>query len=351
MVDKLSKSITKSVSQDKKRLGFWLYVFLIFMGIISLGFLDSAISFFFYKIQVIGKLMFLFDLLFVCLGVYTIYSFVKLKSNAVFLGKMYLITLFVSLFIIFLSSILTSSTKILTGQTSLKEGISILLSALIFFIVWMLYFTYSRKINTLFPKQSRKINRIDIILFVITLLFVFIISIVPSLVINYASSSLLEEIEYTDGNIFFTKPSDLDIKKIDDGGFSLSKENMVFINIYQGNLFKYRDNLILTPELSDEDKETLISFVFDSHFNESVFLYRHVNYEITDYNKGETSLGLKYMTRAVYANISEDIIDITMIVYDDASSKGVWIKCVCLTDKMEESENYLREVINSIRFI
>ncbi len=96
-------------------------------------------------------------------AIYTIYSFVKLKPNAVFLGKMYLILIFLTNFIGVIFSGVTGEP--LANETSFLDSSSMIFRSLIFSVIWFLYLTYSKRVNNTYPKEKRKSYVIDKVFF------------------------------------------------------------------------------------------------------------------------------------------------------------------------------------------
>ena len=82
------------------------------------------------------------------MALYTILAFLNKRSNAVFLGKSYLIIIFLSNLLLLLGGDYGDY-----GWGSLPQ----ILKALIFGIVWFVYLCLSEQVSDLFPKEERKI--------------------------------------------------------------------------------------------------------------------------------------------------------------------------------------------------
>ena len=86
------------------------------------------------------------------LAFYTIWSFRLIKPNAVFLGKTYLILLFITNLIILM---------FIEDEQTRQDIFYILPNSLFWVVVWYLYLLFSKQIKALFPKQERKIFKRD----------------------------------------------------------------------------------------------------------------------------------------------------------------------------------------------
>ena len=86
------------------------------------------------------------------LAFYTIWSFLLIKPNAVFLGKTYLILLFfINLYLL----------GLIEDEQTRWDIFYILPGSLFWLVFWYLYFLFSKQIKALFPKQEREIFKRD----------------------------------------------------------------------------------------------------------------------------------------------------------------------------------------------
>lgn len=81
-------------------------------------------------------------------GIYTVYAFIRRKTDAVFWGYVYL-----------LLCLITSLLPILLGYGSTNA-----ITSLVWNIIWGIYFILSDNVKTLIPKETRTVGRIDWIL-------------------------------------------------------------------------------------------------------------------------------------------------------------------------------------------
>lgn len=156
--------------EDAKGIGGWLWVFLFTL-------VASAILNFIVGIADISTVLksqettqiynyglafldFLYFSGLIGFALYAYYSFVKLKSNAVSLGKMFLI-------LIFLSNILVLVFSKVTGEPLASRS-------LFYSVIWFLYLTYSKRVENTFPVQNRETYPMDKLYFFTVLAFPFV---------------------------------------------------------------------------------------------------------------------------------------------------------------------------------
>ncbi|MDR0332751.1 MAG: hypothetical protein LBI15_04735 [Dysgonamonadaceae bacterium] len=103
------------------------------------------------------------SVMFLCLSIYTIVSFIKLKSNALFLGKL------------------------LFGLLLLRRIALIIVFGLGLSSLWILvslgalaYLFFSKQIQNLFPKEQRVICKIDVVIAIVAVIIVALSIIFPS---------------------------------------------------------------------------------------------------------------------------------------------------------------------------
>ncbi|MDD2516045.1 MAG: DUF2569 family protein [Candidatus Gracilibacteria bacterium] len=95
--------------------------------------------------------------------IYTILAFLKLKENAVSLGKMYLILIFFSNLISVIFSAFTGEP--IATETSYLDSSQIVVRSLVYSVIWFLYLIISKRVNNTFPKENRKTKTFDKLFF------------------------------------------------------------------------------------------------------------------------------------------------------------------------------------------
>lgn len=209
--------------QDRSIYG-WLSFFLLVVGVgaaltviltfygFSLSDYDMGVGSF--VTYVCATLDILFSLGIAYLAVYTLLAFWKKRPNAVFLGKSYVIVIFLSNTLLLLSGEYEDS-----GWGSLSQ----IIKALIWGIIWFVYLTISEQVTDLFPKEERKIFKRDkyIVASLLTIPLFLISVMVLSLLGNVVSPKWemsLSAGEYTDGTVVFRLPDEYVCEKTDTLG-------------------------------------------------------------------------------------------------------------------------------------
>ncbi|PKP45901.1 MAG: hypothetical protein CVT94_16440 [Bacteroidetes bacterium HGW-Bacteroidetes-11] len=328
----------------KKKRDGWLSFFLFVVGLggvlspiigfskMSLSNYDLGIGHWFSVLGAVSDGILLLGIAF--LAFYTIKSFNNYKSNAVGLGKSFLIIVFITN----LFSLIGGNYE-LSGFYSLSQ----IIIRLIWQVIWFIYLSQSKLVEVLFPKEERKLLKRDkILLFsMITPVIIWTISI---FVFSFGQSftnqtkvqqDTINEIyltsnEYTDGRIIFEKPAVLVVEK-------LIEENETFYKLTQ-----------------DDDVSMTIYSTFDNtdtkeYFEECMRLWADESFEdfefITkkeqNYFHNKNSIYLKTVQYK-----SEPIIQWTFVIlFNTETSKCCVLSCYSINEA-----EFLSDLINSIRF-
>ena len=134
----------------------WLAFFLVVVGI---GGTITMISDFIgidWGVSLAEHIMALGDpvmgVLFFALAVYTIYAFLKRQPNAVFLGKSYVVVVFLSNLLLLLNGEFTSS-----GIGSVTQ----IVRSLVWAVIWYLFLSQSAQVERIFPYSYRRVTAFD----------------------------------------------------------------------------------------------------------------------------------------------------------------------------------------------
>ena len=144
------------------------------------------------------------------MALYTILAFLHKRPNAVFLGKSYLIVIFLSNVLLLLSGDYDDY-----GLGSFPQ----IMKALIWGIIWFVYLCLSGQVSDLFPKEERKILTRD--KYIVGSLLLAPVVLWSVLMLVYLGSALtpkdvsLEYGEYSDGAIAFRAPEGAICEKTD----------------------------------------------------------------------------------------------------------------------------------------
>ena len=216
-------NLTPLTPHKDRQIGGWLSFFLFVVGMgaaLTVIFTFYNFSFASYDMglgEVVAYVCAAVDILFSLgiggLAVYTILAFHKKRPNAVFLGKSYVIVIFLSNSLILLSGEYED-----TGLGSLTQ----IIKALVWGIIWFTYLSVSQQVSDIFPKEERKIPKRDKYI-VGSLLVTPLLLIGVSLLISLGSMVPRMDIslsagEATDGNIAFRMPDNFMYEKIDTLG-------------------------------------------------------------------------------------------------------------------------------------
>jgi hypothetical protein len=258
------ESIEVKNKKDKlKGIGGWLSFFilsLIISNVLTIieGAKDiSLILSFPYLVSWMPYFLILLDVLIfgsvIAFGAYAIYSFIKLKPNAVHLGKMYLI-------IVFLNNVMPF---IFSSETiSYDEG-SVVSRALGYCITWFLYLSLSERIKNTFPKEERKIKKIDKILFSIVIIIALIFNILTPYVLYDDDQIEYDEFDYNIEEIEMDE-SKIEIEKLNmDENPNLGAENPIML-IEEFASFDCPYSAIFYPTLRDFvlENENKVKLIF-----------------------------------------------------------------------------------------
>ena len=206
-----TQNITPLTPQKDRQVSGWLSFFLFVVGLGAAITVVTSIADFSLDAYDIGVgdffiyLVALIDIVYVLgiggLALYTILAFLNKRLNAVFLGKSYLIIIFLSNLLLLLGGDYGDY-----GWGSLPQ----ILKALIFGIVWLVYLCLSEQVSDLFPKEERKILSRDKYI-VGSLIFTPVLLLGISMLVYWGSvptpmNITLGHGDYSDGIIAFHAP-------------------------------------------------------------------------------------------------------------------------------------------------
>lgn len=194
-----------------ERIGGWLVVYLFAMNI-------GAVVSFFTSLIYAGTYEYsswdvMFSGMLLALSVFATIRFINKKSDAIFLGKSYLVAcVLINLFVL-----------IVGDNTS--EEINKLVRSLGYSLIWFVYLSYSKQVNRLFPKDTRILKGFDYWI-IIALIIVPLASygmMLNSELKKYTeiTAADLKTGEYTDGRIIFMLPDEYEIEKISSEDYTL----------------------------------------------------------------------------------------------------------------------------------
>lgn len=282
----------------------------------------------------------LFDILtsslLLVVAILTVVAFMSRNSDAVFLGKMYIVAVFaINLF-----------TLIMGGYEDSGIGsLSQLVRSLVWGVVWFCYLTFSKQVKSVIPKEYRKVWKQDYLLLAL-LVVVPIVTFaqgyyeVTNRYQNISNIELLEN-ERTDGFAIFTVPEGFECEEdIINGNifFNLfSEDTAIFLRVYG-----FYDEPAMTKE---ELLDTLFVLHNDNDFDDFDELY---SYKIID--DGKTVInGFPCYYRVKMWDVDDEYFYYycyrLYILWDDESDLCCVIRCYDWND-----DSYLEELLHSVRF-
>ena len=279
----------------------------------------------------------LFDILtsslLLVVAILTVVAFMSRNSDAVFLGKMYIVAVFaINLF-----------TLIMGGYEESGVGsLSQLVRSLVWGVVWFCYLTFSKQVKSVIPKGYRKVWKQDYLLLAL-LVVVPIVTFaqgyyeVTNRYQNIPNIELAEN-ERTDGYAIFSIPEGFECEEeIIDGDkyfYLFTNDTTIYLNV-SGS---YDEPAMTKEELLD----TVFVLHNDNDFDE---LY---SYKIID--DGKTVInGFPCYYRVKMWDVDDEYFYYCCyrlyILWDDESDLCCVIRCYDWND-----DSYLEELLHSVRF-
>lgn len=261
------------------------------------------------------------------LAIYTILAFLNKRLNAVFLGKSYLI-------VIFLSNVL-----LLLGGDYDDYGLGSfpqIMKALIWGIIWFVYLCLSEQVSDLFPKEERKILSRD--KYIVGSLMLTPVILWGILLLAYFGNVQtpmnvsLEHGEYSDGTVVFHAPENALCEKTDTLG-----------SVYHS--FAIGDSIWGTV-MGVYDTNTS-----EEYFKECVDSWRDTeldgyDFSVIDIHKEVINASIMRMQSVKYETRPSLIWQFSILFSPETGKACI----VSLYSTTEEIENIMNVLISSVRF-
>lgn len=326
--------ITQEYLKENTKLGGWLVFFLISIvlgGIISavrpLVTLDLS--------EYDGdKILAFADVLngfLICgLAIFTTISFINRRPDAVFLGKTYILVVFLTNLIVFLLG---------EYQEGTAGNVPLIVRSMIWSVIWFCFLCFSFQVQEVIPKEYRKRTKLDYVI-VAVMVFVPLFTLVyafgkaykiQSDFGEYIENSSLKSGEYTDGIVAFTSPR----------GFECDSNEYDGIKVFQ---LSHSDevSIVLVSDIDGDQSGSNINDYWNNWEDEDVSSFpkeliidekRSVNskpyyYKVTRYHIGDSYYYWRFI-----------------MLFDKDSSKVCVISCYD-----DGVEGYVSELLESIRF-
>ena len=261
------------------------------------------------------------------LAIYTILAFLNKRPNAVFLGKSYLI-------VIFLSNVL-----LLLGGDYDDYGLGSfpqIMKALIWGVIWFVYLCLSGQVSDLFPKEERKILSRD--KYIVGSLMLTPVILWGILLLAYFGNVQtpmnvsLEHGEYSDGTVVFHAPENALCEKTDTLG-----------SVYHS--FAIGDSIWGTV-MGVYDTNTS-----EEYFKECVDSWRDTeldgcDFSVIDIHKEVINASIMRMQSVKYETRPSLIWQFSILFSPETGKACI----VSLYSTTEEIENIMNVLISSVRF-
>ena len=261
------------------------------------------------------------------LAIYTILAFLHKRPNAVFLGKSYLIVIFLSNVFLLLSGDYDDY-----GLGSFPQ----IMKALIWGIIWFVYLCLSEQVFDLFPKEERKIlNRDKYIVGSLMLTPVILWGILLLAYLGNVQTPMnvsLEHGEYSDGTVVFHAPENALCEKTDTLG-----------GVYHS--FAIGDSIWGTV-MGVYDTNTS-----EEYFKECVDSWRDTeldgyDFSVIDIHKEVINASIMRMQSVKYETRPSLIWQFSILFSPETGKACI----VSLYSTTEEIENIMNVLISSVRF-
>ena len=270
-------------------------------------------------------------IMFFALSVYTAYSFLQRKPDAVFLGKTYVVAVFASNILSLFGGEFESS-----GLGSMTQ----IIRSLVWAVIWFSYLSLSKQVEEVIPKSYRKKTKKDyyIILALIIVPLGFIVMGVKDMVSSneptisaFLEETMLQEGEFTDGKIIFTPPHSFKCE--------MNEENSIkYFTIENDEI----GTITLCCDYDNDQSERNINNYWSNWEDEDVSNY---DKELV-VNEKRTVSGCTYYYKGTRYDIDDSFIFWRFIMlFDNASSR------VCVISAFDGGyDDYIDELLHNIRF-
>lgn len=265
------------------------------------------------------------------ISIYTLYSFIHRKPNAVFLGKTYVVAVFATNLLSLFGGDFENS-----GLGSMPQ----IIRSLVWAIIWFSYLNLSEQVQEVIPKEYRRLKNSDyyilVALIIVPLTFIAwgikdVVTSHDEEITTFLQETPLQEGEYTDGKVIFSVPDGFNCEMQEANGlkvFNIENDQIASITLcsdYDGdqsakNVNDYWSNW--EDEDASQYSKTLI-------VNEKREINGHLYYyKVTRYDINDSYVFWRFI-----------------MLYDNASSK------VCVISSYDGGyDNYIEELLNNVRF-
>ncbi|MBO4851425.1 MAG: DUF2569 family protein [Prevotella sp.] len=264
-------------------------------------------------------------------AIYSVYSFIQRKPNAVFLGKTYIVAVFA-----------TNLLSLFGGdfESSGYGSVSHIVRSLIWAVIWFSYLCLSEQVQEVIPKEYRKLHNSDyyllVALIIVPLAFIGwgikdVASTHEEEMSTFLQETPLRDGEYTDGKVIFSVPKDFNCEVKEANGIKVYTIENDEIG-----------SITLCSDFENDQSEMNINDYWTNWENEEASGYRK---ELIVNEKREVN-GYPYYFKVTRYEINDSYVYWRFIMlFDNASSK------VCVISTYDGGyDSYIEELLNNIRF-
>lgn len=272
----------------------------------------------------------LFSLALVGLACYTIHAFIYIRPNAVFLGRLYIVIIFISNLLTLLSDDMED-----VGWGSLPQVVK----GLVWSLIWFVYLSVSNQVAELFPKENRRVFKRDkyfagsllaipALLFFIYL-FVYFGNVGTTPLISFDAG------EYTDEVVAFRVPDYVICEKIDS----------IPDNIYHS--FEVGDSILgtITGVFDTNTTESYFKECLDSWRDESLDGY---DFSVFDISTRLVNHNMLRMQSVEYVT-DPRLVWTFAALYSPETGKACIVSCFAAIP-VEQAESLVNDILYTIRF-
>ena len=264
-------------------------------------------------------------------AVYTVYSFIQRKPNAVFLGKTYVIAVFATNLLSLLGGDFATS-----GFGSLPQ----IFRSLVWAIIWFSYLCLSNQVQEVIPIEYRKLRNSDYYLVVamIILPLAFIgwgvkdaLSSHEEETATFLQNVVLNEGEYTDGNVVFASPV----------GFTCEEQEVDGIKIFNLECESVGSITICSDYETDRSEQNVRSYWENWEDDDA----KNTPSELDSFETHDVNGHPYYYIVKKYTIDESELFWRFIMMFDIDEGKACVISCYD-----GGYDEYIEELLNSIRF-
>lgn len=266
------------------------------------------------------------------LGFYTLYSFIQRKPDAVYLGKLYVVTTFLSNLLVLFNGDFEA-----TGLGSLPQ----IVRGLVWGIIWYVFLCQSTRVEEVIPKEYRKTTTKDYCITIALYLIPIVLFIAGVASLQTVHQKQQEEFvqtaqlgvdEYTDGKMIFKLPEGFTCEREE-----LEEPKLTVFNLENSNI----GNVTMCSDYDTDISQKNFNQYCKGWEDESASQYA----SSVVCNEKRSINGRSYWYKVTRYETNGNVYWRFILLFDNASGK---VAVVSAYDSGNDS--YIDELLQSIRF-